>query len=153
MGLRYSEETSPLDRVRSRRGFSKRHSQAASRRLSRIRCLYQDFTFKAEYAYDTGMPQWLARLDHLLAPLRLERLFLGRHRFYHFRVWYRDELGPYVKDVLLDPRTRQRPYLRGDCLADMVKGHLRGYRNYTTQIHKVLTLELIHRQIIERNWN
>ncbi len=45
-----------------------------------------EFTFKAEYAYNEGMPQWLARLDHLVSPLRLERAFLGRHKYYHFRV-------------------------------------------------------------------
>src|SRR5207249_10474073 len=55
-----------------------------------------EFLFKAECAYDYGMPQWVARIDHLLAPLHPERLFLGRHKFYHFRVWYRDALSKYV---------------------------------------------------------
>ena len=49
-----------------------------------------EFTFKAEYAYDYGMPQWLAGIDHMLKKLHLERLFLGRHKFCHYRVWYRD---------------------------------------------------------------
>src|SRR5207245_2449414 len=44
----------------------------------------KEFSFKAEYAYDYGMPQWLARVDHLLAPFHLERLFLGRHKPLHF---------------------------------------------------------------------
>ena len=30
-----------------------------------------EFSFKAEYAYDYGMPQWIAKIDHLLAPLHL----------------------------------------------------------------------------------
>jgi asparagine synthase (glutamine-hydrolysing) len=58
---------------------------------------YQEFTFKAEYAYDYRMPQWLARLDHAFAPLHVERLFLGRHKFHHFCVWYRDELSRWFK--------------------------------------------------------
>jgi asparagine synthase (glutamine-hydrolysing) len=119
----------------------------------RARRLYQELTFKAEYAFDSGMPQWLAKVNHVLSPLRLERLFLGRHKFHHFRSWYRDELSPYVKDVLLDPQTRKRPYLRGDVLEKMVKGHLRGDHNYTLAIHKVLTSELIQRQLIERTWS
>ena len=53
-----------------------------------------EFTFKAEYAYDYGMPQWVARIDHVLSPLHLERLFLGRHKYAHYRVWYRDVLVP-----------------------------------------------------------
>src|SRR5207245_5187217 len=56
-----------------------------------------EFLFKAEYAYDYGMPQWVAQIDHFLSPLRLERIFLGRHKFYHFRVWYRDALYKSVK--------------------------------------------------------
>jgi hypothetical protein len=30
-----------------------------------------------------------------------------------------------------------------------VKGHLKGERNYTTEIHKVLTLELVHRLFLD----
>lgn len=112
---------------------------------------YQEFTFKAEYAYDYGMPQWLARLDHVFAPLHLEKLFLGRHKVAHFRVWYRDELSSYVKEMLLDPLTLQRPYLRADALEKIIEGHVKGYRNYTTEINKILMLELIQRKLIELN--
>ncbi|MGB9234314.1 MAG: asparagine synthase-related protein [Terriglobales bacterium] len=106
---------------------------------------YLEFTFKAEYAYDYGMPQWVARVDHTLAPLHLERLFLGRHKFYHFRVWYRDVLAAYVREMLLDSKSLARPYLDARGARKMVEGHLGGGRNYTSSIHKLLTLELIHR--------
>jgi len=108
-----------------------------------------EFSFRAEYAYDYGMPQWLARVDHALSPLHLERLFLGRHKFYHFRVWYRDALAGYVREMLLDPRTVSRPYLQRNRLESMVRSHLRGDRNYTSEIHKVLTLELAHRLFLD----
>lgn len=117
--------------------------------ITKLRHLYQEFTFKAEYAYDYGMPQWLARLDHEFESFHLERLFLGRHKFYHFRLWYRDELSQYIKDVLLDPRTRARPYLDGRRLEEVVNSHIKGFRNYTLEIHRVLTSELVQRQLIE----
>lgn len=107
------------------------------------------FTFKAEYAYDYGMPQWLARIDHALSLFRLERLFLGRHKFYHFRVWYRDALSNYVREMLLDQRTLSRPYLQRKTVEGMVNSHLKGNGNYTAAIHKVLTLELLHRLFID----
>lgn len=110
---------------------------------------FHEFTAKAEYAYDYGMPQWLAGIDHLLAPLHLERLFLGRHKFYHFRVWYRDQLSQYLKDILLDSRSRNRPYLNGQVLEKMVNSHIEGKRNYTSAIHRILTAELFQRQLIE----
>jgi asparagine synthase (glutamine-hydrolysing) len=110
---------------------------------------YVAFTFRAEYAYDYGMPQALARVDHALARLHLERLFLGRHKFYHYRVWYRDALAGYVREMLLDSRTLSRPYLQRGILEGVVKEHLKGNRNYTTAIHKVLTLEHMHRLFID----
>ncbi len=100
---------------------------------------------KAEYAYDYGMPLSLARADHLLRSFRLERLFLGRHKFCHFRMWYRDALSGYVQDILLDPRALARPYLDRKSVETMVRGHLKGDRNYTTELHRLLTLELVHR--------
>jgi len=108
-----------------------------------------EFLRKAEYAYDYGMPQWVARIDHLLSPFRPERLFLGRHKFSHFRVWYRDAISGYIREMLLDPRTLSRPYLEPRKLEAILEGHLRGDRNYTTEIHTVLTLELLHRLFID----
>lgn len=134
-----------LRRIRTDRGLAGaqgRLSAAVTRGLL-------EFTFKAEYAYDYGMPQWVARIDHLLSPFHLERLFLGRHKFNHFRVWYRDALSEYVREMLLDPRTLSRPYLERNGLETMVRGHLRGNRNYTTEIHTVLTLELLHRLFLD----
>jgi asparagine synthase (glutamine-hydrolysing) len=110
---------------------------------------FHEFTFKAEYAYDYGMPQSVARIDHLFAGLRLERLFLGRHKLLHFRVWYRDRLADYVRQMLLDPRTLSRPYLDRKGVETIVNGHLKGNRNYTKEIHRLLSLELLHRLFLD----
>jgi asparagine synthase (glutamine-hydrolysing) len=110
---------------------------------------FLEFLFKAEYAYDVGMPQWVARIDHVFSGLRLERLFLGRHKVFHFRIWYRDVLAGYVQEMLLDPRSLGRPYIGRKRLEEVVRSHLKGDRNYTTEIHKVLTLELLHRLFLD----
>jgi asparagine synthase (glutamine-hydrolysing) len=116
---------------------------------AKIGNLCQEFTVRAEYAYDYGMPQRLAAVDHLVAPLHFEKLFLGRHKFCHFRVWYRDQLSSYVKDVLLDSRTRARPFLKGARLEEMVRNHTNGRRNHTLDIHRILTTELVYRLFTE----
>jgi len=134
-----------LQQIRTDMGFAGHGEQFPGAILRR----YHVFTFKAEYAYNYGMPQWAAQVDHLLAPLHLERLFLGRHKYYHFRVWYRDLLAGYVREMLLDSRTLSRPYLQRNALEAMVRRHLKGDRNYTTEIHKVLSLELLHRLFID----
>ncbi len=133
-----------LRNIRTDRGLGGQNgiSSAAARELL-------EFTFKAEYAYDYGMPQWVARIDHFLSPLHLEKLFLGRHKFAHYRVWYRDALSGYVREMLLDDRTLSRPYLERSALQDIVHGHLNGGRNYTSAIHKLLSLELLHRAFVD----
>ena len=108
-------------------------------------------TFKTDYAYDYGMPQWLTNVDRVLAPLHLERAFLGRHKYYHFRYWYRHQLAPFVKEVLLDPRALARPYLENRRSAQLVNAHISGHGNYTMEIHSLLTTELMQQQLIEQN--
>ena len=96
-----------------------------------------------------GMPQSVAQLDHALSALHLERIFLGRHKVFHFRLWYRDALAGYVREMLLDSRSLSRPYIEGKRLKEIVEGHLKGDRNYTNELHKTLTLELIHRLFLD----
>ena len=133
-----------LGRIPTDRGFggSPGVMSAASRAIL-------EFTFKSEYAYDYGMPQFVARIDHVISPLRPERLFLGRHKFAHFRVWYRDPLAKYVQEILLDSRSLGRPYLQRSGVEPLVRGHLKGDRNYTSAIHRLLSLELLHRLFVD----
>ena len=110
---------------------------------------FLEFTFKAEYAYDYGMPQWVAKVDHAFAPLHLERLWMGRHKLFHFRWWYRTILANYVQEMLLDRRALARPYLERRGVEAAVRGHLKGNRNYTTEIHRLLSLELLHQLFLD----
>jgi asparagine synthase (glutamine-hydrolysing) len=135
-----------LAKTRTDRGFA-----GPSGLIPAVERRVLEFSFKAEYAYDYGMPQWMAQIDHRLSWFHLERLFLGRHKFNHFRVWYRDRLSAYVREMLLDSRTLSRPYLDRRGVEDVVQGHLKGNRNYTTEIHQLLTLELTHRLFLDAN--
>ena len=111
--------------------------------------MYQEFTFKAEYAYDYGMPQQVARLDHFFSAFHFQKLFLGRHKFLHFRVWYRDQLSSYIRQILLDPLSLSRPYVQKETMQSIIESHLKGNRNYTLAIHRLLTMELLHRTFFD----
>ena len=134
-----------LQKIRTDLGFAGNGSKLAAATSQR----FHRFTMRAEYAYDYGMPQWVARTDHFFSAFHFERLFLGRHKFAHFRVWYRDALAEYVRQILLDPRTLARPYLNATAVEAVVHGHVKGVRNYTSEIHELLTLELLHRLFID----
>ncbi len=99
-----------------------------------------EYLFKAEYAYDTGMPHWMVRLDHAVSWLKLEKMFLGRHKWYHFRTWYKGTLATYVREMILDNRTLSRPYLNPEYLECVVKRHLSCVGNHNGEIHKFLTI-------------
>ena len=146
VSLRLIADGSPeLRKIRTDRGLSGNHWRL---RAAALRS-FLEFTFKAEYAYDYGMPQAVAKIDHLFSSFHLERLFLGRHKFYHFRIWYRDALAKYIREMLLDSRTLSRPYLQRSAVEAIVRGHTKGDRNHTTEIHKILTLELLHRLFLD----
>lgn len=134
-----------MRRIRTDRGSGKNGVLGAVERA------VHEFTFKAEYAYNHGMPQWLARVDHVLSPLGPERLFLGRHKYSHFRLWYRDHLSKYVQEMLLDPRTLDRWYINKNTIQQIVTKHVGGEGNYTFEIHKVLSLELLNRSLLDRS--
>ena len=68
----------------------------------------------------------------------------------HFRRWYRHELAGYVRDILLDPRSLSRPYVERKSLERIVRAHTSGTGNYTSEIHKLLKFELIHRHFVDR---
>jgi asparagine synthase (glutamine-hydrolysing) len=140
--LRLIREGNPaLAQLRTDRGIGGLNNPIANALL--------EFSFKAEYAYDYGMPQWVAQVDHLFSALHLERIWLGRHKIFHFRVWYRDQLRDYVREMLLDKRSLARPYLERAGVERIVSDHLRGNRNFTTEIHRLLSLELLHRLFLD----
>lgn len=139
------EGSVPLSGVRSDRGVGGDQGWL----VAAVCRAFLEFTMKAEYAYDYGMPQWVARVDHALSHLRLERLFLGRHKFSHFRTWYRGVLSSYVREMLLDSLALSRSYIERNVLEAIVNSHVNGERNYTGAIHKLLTLELLHRAFFD----
>jgi asparagine synthase (glutamine-hydrolysing) len=134
-----------LSRIPTDRGLAGERG----RLLGAVSRAFLEFLFKAEYAYDMGMPQGVARIDHAFSAFHLERLFLGRHKVFHFRIWFRDRLAGYVREMLLDQRSLCRPYVERKRLEEVVRGHLKGDRNYTNEIHKVLTLEILHRLFLD----
>jgi asparagine synthase (glutamine-hydrolysing) len=107
---------------------------------------WQGFTAKAEYACDYGMPGWAATADHAVSGLHLERLFLGRHKFYHFRVWYRDRLRETVQ-ACLGSKAPPSCYRKG-AVERIVNGHLSGRSNRTLELHQLLSVQLIEEHLL-----
>lgn len=112
---------------------------------------WQEFTAKAEYAYDYGMPPWLAKIDHALEPLHLEKIFLGRHKFYHFRVWYRDRFRKELNEFAETPAVSYG--YRDGAVKMTIHEHLSGRSNFTSDIHSMLSVKAIDRLIQNPQWD
>ena len=132
-------------RVRTDRGIGG-GSQSASSKL--IQLLFAVW-FKMEWYYNEGMPHWVSKVDAKLSPLHPERLILGHHKYLHYRLWFRNELSDYVRDILFDRRAESRLYLNKKFVRSMVDSHVSGDGNYASEINKALTIELVHRVLVD----
>jgi hypothetical protein len=70
---------------------------------------------------------------------------------YRYREWLRGPLRPLLMDVLLDPRTAGRPYLRHETVRRWLDEHMAG-RDHTAKLGALLSLELTVRLLIEGGW-
>jgi asparagine synthase (glutamine-hydrolysing) len=117
--------------------------------LNKMALAYYDYLVKSEYVYLYMLPHWMTALDRIFSPIRPERFLAGRHQLGYYRLWFRDKFSEFVRDIMLDQRTLNRPFFNKNFIEKMVLSHTRGTGNYTGEINKALTVELIHRQLIE----
>ncbi len=117
--------------------------------FGKLNRLYLEFLFKGEYFASDGLPKWAWQGDHLLKSLGLLKILLGRHRYLFYGKWFQRELAEYIKGVLLDRRSMQRPYLNKYMVEKIVFDHIKGKSNYLAEIEKLISAELIHRLLIE----
>lgn len=112
-----------------------------------FRRLFCDVTFKLDYIYSEGMPQWLAPFDPLFGSLNGFGI-LGLHKYLLFRRWFRGELAPYLRDVLADGQASRFPYWNSAFRQRMALDHISGRKNYVREINAVLTLEAVDRLLL-----
>jgi asparagine synthase (glutamine-hydrolysing) len=79
---------------------------------------------------------------------------LSKHRHGHRPLypglWYSNGLSGYVREILLDKRSLDRPYINKSSLENIVRIHTQGKGNYTNEITAALSAELVHRLFIDK---
>ena len=104
--------------------------------------------FDQFYNWDR-MPHFIAKLDKAFSFLHIENLLLGYDQLCHYRKWFRDDIADCLKEILLDSRTLERPYWNKSFLRQAVLDHTTGRGNYLAELKKALTVELIHRTLLD----
>jgi asparagine synthase (glutamine-hydrolysing) len=109
---------------------------------------FAEATFKLDYLFNEGMPDRLLALDPLFGYLNSSLQIIGRHKFLHYRRWFRNELAADLREVLADPSTRQSPFWNPQFLDRLADEHIGGRRNYVREINAVLTLQAVERLFV-----
>lgn len=104
---------------------------------------------KAEYWSGHGMPDRLAYLSRIGLDRSLEKMFIGRNKFQHFRPWSRIDMSNYIREVLLQRGADLGGLFIKSRIEQMVHDHLGGRKNYLEEIDKIMTLTFAYRNILK----
>jgi len=105
-----------------------------------FRRLYREASFKMEYWTDHGMPSWLAARSNPVVNGALERKFLGRHKFQHFRLWMQSSFSRYLQEIINKKCKEVEGFFEHHEVENMMNEHFSGKNNYTNEIDKILTI-------------
>jgi hypothetical protein len=93
-----------------------------------------------------GAPDWMAALSARI-PL-LERAFLGRDKFQHFRLWMRHGLSTFARDAVQgDDAARLADWFDIERVTVMLEDHIAGRANYVEELDRVMTLAALLRTV------
>jgi asparagine synthase (glutamine-hydrolysing) len=117
--------------------------------LNRLKRSIFEASFKLDYLYNEGMPNWLLPFDPLLELIDSKINVFGHHKYLHYRSWFRRELAEYVESALVNARNRQMPFWDAAFLKSLASEHISGRKNYVSEINAVLTLEAVERLLLK----
>jgi asparagine synthase (glutamine-hydrolysing) len=101
--------------------------------------------FRLEYFLNEGMPDLLGGV---LDPLGVGSALPMRHKYLHYRQWFRGPLQPYLRETLGSPGAFVRSVMEPAAIERLLSDHARGLRNNETPINTLVTLELIESRIL-----
>lgn len=113
------------------------------------RRIYHRALIKAEYWSSDGMPNWLATISHLGLSGILEKSFIGRDKFQHFRLWTQKYFADYIADVLIAGSREMGEFFNLRQVESMVHEHIAGKKNYIDEIDKIMTLILARKTLFK----
>src|SRR5438552_10694248 len=110
------------------------------------RRIFSKAVCKLDYLYAEGLPHWLSSFDRLFDLVDSRARLFGRHKFLHYRKWFRRELAEYIAGTLKEVQTRRSsPFWNFGFLETLAHEHINGRRNFVHEIDAVLTLDAVDR--------
>jgi len=113
---------------------------------------FAEVTFKMDYYYNEGLPGRVSALDPAFQFLAAKTKLAGTHKYLHYSRWFRHELAAYIKQSLAGLPACGENFWNRNFIKKLADQHVSGRKNYSSEIHAVLTLETVARQLLGRNW-
>ena len=63
--------------------------------------------------------------------------------------WYRGPSMEYIKEILYDSRSRQRPFFQEEFVREKLEEHFQGKRNHRLLIWSLLSFEWVNRHFVD----
>src|SRR5262249_40153974 len=136
------ERHAELARIRTDSGLV-----ASSKVSSLIGWLWYRPTFKLDYWCNIELPKPLRPLYGLLSGLPEPGSLLPRHRYLHYRKWFRTELAGHLRERMSDPQVLRSSLWNRRVVEHLAEDHISGRRNHLEEIAAVLTCSAIERRL------
>ena len=81
----------------------------------------------------------------------LEKTFLGRDKFSHFRLWSERYFSEYITESILKGSKDLKEFIDPKRVEIVVREHMAGRRNYLEEIDKLLTLATTNKMLLSGN--
>jgi asparagine synthase (glutamine-hydrolysing) len=106
---------------------------------------FAESTFKLDYYSTAGLPRPVSALNPFFRPMVNKLKIAGLHKFLRYSAWFRNEMAPWVREVLSDSRVRGNGLWNPGVLETLAEDHIRGRGDFSAEINAVMTLEAVQR--------
>jgi asparagine synthase (glutamine-hydrolysing) len=114
-----------------------------------LRSAYRKAVIKAEYMTSHGASDVMAKVSSSLPSGLLETRFLGRDKFAHFRLWMRNDISGFVRDMLLSRESPLSNWFETRKIEAMVNDHIGGRANFTDELDKLMTVAVTCQSLLK----
>jgi asparagine synthase (glutamine-hydrolysing) len=114
---------------------------------------FAEITFKLDYYTVAGLPRPASTLNSVFKSIAGKLKIAGMHKFVRYSGWFRNELAPYIREVLSSSRVRGNGIWNHDFVDHILTAHMAGHHDYSAEINTIMTLEAIERKLLVANRN
>jgi asparagine synthase (glutamine-hydrolysing) len=112
---------------------------------------FAEATFKLDYYSTAGLPRPVSALNPFFRPIIGKLKIAGLHKFLRYSSWFRNEMAPWVREVLSDSHVRDSGIWDSRFLKTLAHAHIHGRNDFSAEINAVMTLEAVERLFLRKS--